>query len=235
MLKTLLSSLLAVGLFTGAAFAQSQNASLAGQVTDQSGAFVPKATVTVTSTERQLSSTVETDDGGRFSFPNLNPGTYDLSVAANGFKSYVQRGLQLLANQSARIDASLQLGDAATKIEVTADVAQLNVDNGGKQEGVAPTIINQLPLLVSAGTPRNAVQFISFLPGVNTGSSPQAFIVKLRVQAACEALQHEGSQISEVAGSLGFCDQSAFTQLFQKHVGITPLKYQKRYRLRREQ
>ncbi len=66
------------------------------------------------------------------------------------------------------------------------------------------------------------------------GSSPQAFIVKLRIQAACEALQQEGSQISEVAANLGFCDQSAFTQLFQKHVGLTPLKYQKRYRLRRE-
>lgn len=66
------------------------------------------------------------------------------------------------------------------------------------------------------------------------GSSPQAFIIKLRMQAACESLQHEGSQISEVAASLGFCDQSAFTQLFQKHVGTTPLKYQKRYRLRRE-
>jgi AraC-like DNA-binding protein len=67
------------------------------------------------------------------------------------------------------------------------------------------------------------------------GSSPQAFIIKLRIQAACEALQREGSQISEVATSLGFCDQSAFTQLFQKHVGLTPLKYQQRYRLRREQ
>ncbi|MEO8661260.1 MAG: carboxypeptidase regulatory-like domain-containing protein [Bryobacteraceae bacterium] len=179
MLKTLFSSLLALVLFTAAAFAQSQNASLAGQVSDQSGAFVPKATVTITSTERNLSSSVQSDDGGRFSFPNLTPGTYDLNVAANGFKSYVQRGILLLANQSARIDTSLQLGDAATKIEVTADVAQLNVDNGGKQEGVAPTIINQLPLLVSAGTPRNAVQFISFLPGVNTGSSPQAFNARI--------------------------------------------------------
>ena len=65
------------------------------------------------------------------------------------------------------------------------------------------------------------------------GSSPQSFILKLRIQAACEALQKEGSQISEVARELGFCDQSAFTQLFQKHVGLTPLKYQKRFRLRR--
>jgi AraC-like DNA-binding protein len=68
----------------------------------------------------------------------------------------------------------------------------------------------------------------------NFGMSPQAFIVKLRMQAACEALQREGAQISEVAGDLGFCDQSSFTQLFQKYVGLTPLKYQQRYRLRRE-
>jgi PAS domain S-box-containing protein len=65
------------------------------------------------------------------------------------------------------------------------------------------------------------------------GSSPQAFIVKLRIQAACESLQREGSQIADVARELGFCDQSNFTQLFQKHVGITPLKYQQRFRLRR--
>jgi hypothetical protein len=122
---------------------------------------------------------VQSDDAGRYSFPNLNPGTYDLGVNANGFRAYVQRGIQLLANQSARIDANLQVGDAATKVEVTAEVAQLNVDNGAKQEGVAPTVINQLPLLVAAGTPRNAVQFITFLPGVNTGSSPQAFNARI--------------------------------------------------------
>jgi AraC-like DNA-binding protein len=64
------------------------------------------------------------------------------------------------------------------------------------------------------------------------GSSPQAFIIKLRVQAACEALHREGAQISEVARDLGFCDQSAFTQLFQKYAGLTPRQYQQRYRRR---
>ncbi len=63
------------------------------------------------------------------------------------------------------------------------------------------------------------------------GSSPQAFIMKLRIQAACEALQHESSTISEVARELGFCDQSSFTQHFQKHVGLTPLKYLRQFRL----
>lgn len=65
------------------------------------------------------------------------------------------------------------------------------------------------------------------------GSSPQAFIMKLRIQAACESLQHEGSQISEVAAAVGFCDQSSFTQQFHKHMGLTPLRYQQQFRLRR--
>ena len=65
------------------------------------------------------------------------------------------------------------------------------------------------------------------------GASPQAFIMKLRIQAACEALQAEGAQIAEVARQLGFCDQSAFTQHFHRHMGHTPLRYQRQFRLRR--
>lgn len=65
------------------------------------------------------------------------------------------------------------------------------------------------------------------------GSSPQAFIMKLRIQAACEALQKEGAQIAEVARDLGFCDQSAFTHHFHRHMGMTPLAYLRQFRLRR--
>jgi AraC-like DNA-binding protein len=65
------------------------------------------------------------------------------------------------------------------------------------------------------------------------GASPQAFIMKLRIQAACEALQKEGAQITEVTRDLGFCDQSAFTHHFHRHMGMTPLKYLRQFRLRR--
>ena len=166
-------------LFAASAFGQSQNAILSGQVSDASGAFVPNATVTVTSLERQVPQTVKSDSDGRFTFPNLSPGNYDLTVEAAGFKGYVEHNIQLLAAESRRFNAVLQVGDASTKVEVVAEVTSLNVDNGAKEEGVAPTVINQLPLLVSAGTPRNAVQFITFLPGVNTGTSPQAFNARI--------------------------------------------------------
>ena len=165
----------AILLTTSALLAQSQNASLDGQVIDKSGAVVPQAAVTISASERQFTQTIQTDSNGRYSFPSLNPGLYALSITAKGFRTYEQKNLQLLASQSARIDAGLDIGDASTKVEVTADAAQLNYDNGSRQEGVAPQIVNQLPLLVSSGTPRNAVQFVTFLPGVNTGTSVQPF------------------------------------------------------------
>ena len=170
---------LAVLLSSASLFAQSQNATLDGQVTDKSGAVIPQASVTISATERALKSTVQTDSEGRFSFPNLVPGAYNMSIEAKGFRTYEQSGIQLLANQAARIDTALEVGDASTKIEVTANAAQLNYDNGAKQEGVPPQLVNQLPLLVSAGTPRNAMQFVSFLPGVNTGTSAQAFNARI--------------------------------------------------------
>ena len=65
------------------------------------------------------------------------------------------------------------------------------------------------------------------------GVGPQSFILKLRIQAACEALQNEGTLIGNVAQDLGFCDQSAFTQAFHKHIGLTPRQFQMEFRLRR--
>ncbi len=63
-------------------------------------------------------------------------------------------------------------------------------------------------------------------------TGPQTFIMKLRIQASCEALQRNDAEIHEVASAHGFSSQSAFTQLFQKYVGLTPFKYQKRFHLR---
>lgn len=65
------------------------------------------------------------------------------------------------------------------------------------------------------------------------GVGPQAFILKLRIQAACEALQDPNELIADVGARLGFCDQSAFTQAFHKHIGLTPRQFQMQFRLRR--
>ena len=62
------------------------------------------------------------------------------------------------------------------------------------------------------------------------GLSVQDFLVKTRVQAASDALLHSNLSIAQIAIDFGFCDQSAFTQLFRKHTGLTPLRFRHHYR-----
>ncbi len=61
------------------------------------------------------------------------------------------------------------------------------------------------------------------------GMGPQAVIMKLRIQAACELLGDPDAMISEVARTVGFTDQSSFTQHFHKHMGVTPLRYRRQF------
>jgi PAS domain S-box-containing protein len=61
------------------------------------------------------------------------------------------------------------------------------------------------------------------------GFGAQAMILKLRVQAACELLRDANRQIGEVAREVGLGDQSSFTQHFHRHMGITPLRYRRRF------
>ena len=61
-------------------------------------------------------------------------------------------------------------------------------------------------------------------------TTPQEFIMKMRVFAACDALRMSDMAIGNVATKFGFYDQSALTHQFRRHMGITPLQYRKRYR-----
>lgn len=61
------------------------------------------------------------------------------------------------------------------------------------------------------------------------GLSVQDFLIKTRIQSASDALLHSDLSIAQIATDFGFCDQSAFTQLFRKHTGLTPLKFRRRY------
>lgn len=60
------------------------------------------------------------------------------------------------------------------------------------------------------------------------GTNPRTFLIKTRVQAACELLRTTDRPIAEIALEFGFCDQSAFTQHFRRHMGITPAAYRRR-------
>src|SRR3989442_15304865 len=81
------SATLAVLLFSVALFAQANFGRILGTVTDQTGAVLPGAKVTVLDTQRGLARTLTTDQAGEYNAPTLIPGTYTVRVEAAGFKA----------------------------------------------------------------------------------------------------------------------------------------------------
>src|SRR5215470_4391290 len=88
--------------FTTAAFAQSNTGSITGVVTDQNGAVVPNATVTVTNQGTNEKRTVQADSEGRYEVPSLPTGIYSVEAVANGFKASTLKDLRLAVGERAR-------------------------------------------------------------------------------------------------------------------------------------
>jgi hypothetical protein len=158
--------------------AQSQNAGVSGSVMDPTGAVVPKAAITLTSLARRTNAETVSAADGLYSFPNVEPGTYELRVTAAGFRPYVQKGITLTVNQLIRLDLKLEVGTDVQTVEVEANASPLNFDNGSRQEGITPDTINELPLAV-AGGPRDSSQFTVLLPGVTTGGGNSGYDARI--------------------------------------------------------
>jgi hypothetical protein len=109
--------------FVGAvpsAWCQEVTAAIVGTVTDSSGAAVAGAAVKVTSKERGISYTAETNGSGLYRISQLPVGTYDLKVEKSGFAVEIFPAFILTLNQVARIDATLKVGKTTETVEVTA-------------------------------------------------------------------------------------------------------------------
>jgi hypothetical protein len=167
-------------VFPAPAWSQSFNATLTGSVADPSGLPVPDVEVTLTPRATGVAVRVTSDSSGLFSFPNLQSGEYELKANAKNFKEFVQRGIQVLSNQVARVQVKLELGAETQTIEVNANVSAVNFDNAEVKGEISPQNIQQLPLLVG-GITRSAVAFAKLLPGVTEGGGADGRQFNVRV------------------------------------------------------
>src|ERR1700722_7483937 len=92
------------------AFPQGETTSaIVGTVSDQTGAAVPGATVTITHVDTGLKRASTTDDSGRFNFPQLKPGAYSVNVEAEGFQSQQNDGMASALGQKQTVDFTLKI------------------------------------------------------------------------------------------------------------------------------
>src|SRR5690349_1673681 len=101
------------------AVSQIITSSIVGQITDETGAGVPEAEVTVTNSGTGISVKTTADSSGAYSVTNLQFGTYDVTASKTGFQTFRTTGVQLLASQAARVDIKLQIGQVQQTMNVT--------------------------------------------------------------------------------------------------------------------
>lgn len=122
------------------------SATLFGAVTDQAGAAVPEAAVTVTNVGTSIATKTTSDSTGNYIFPSLPPGTYNLTAEKQGFKATVLTGITLLVNQQARIDLQLQVGAMTTTVEVRGAAPLVQTSTASVGTVVEGMKVVQLPL-----------------------------------------------------------------------------------------
>ncbi|MBN8733628.1 MAG: TonB-dependent receptor [Acidobacteria bacterium] len=158
-----LFSILAAGVLAPAAHAQVLYGSLTGNVTDPSGAAVPNVKVEALNTNTGVSRTATTDDGGSYSFNDLQPGLFKITYSAPSFRTVVQENVQILANNLRRLDTQLSVAQVSEAITVSGSAIALQTDRADVNSEIPRTQIANLPFTGNAG--RNWQALYKIIPG----------------------------------------------------------------------
>jgi hypothetical protein len=165
----LLTLLATAGTF---AVAQDVSGTIGGAVLDPSSVAVPNQKVTITNAERnQVVRTVKTDAGGTYFAPLIPVGIYSIRVEAMGFKNEDRRNVVVNVNDDLKINITLQVGSAAETIEVTSDVASVELGTPASANTIESRQISELAL----GT-RNYQTLMALMPGVATNSVDELYV-----------------------------------------------------------
>ena len=126
--------------------AQTVDTAILGTVSDSTGAVIPGATVTVTSPATGIEKKAVTASGGEYNVTYLIPGSYDVSVSANGFAPYAHKGIVLQINQQAKINVVLQISGSQQVVEVQGAQPLLQSENATLGAVIGPERAANLPL-----------------------------------------------------------------------------------------
>ncbi|HWY57560.1 MAG TPA: carboxypeptidase regulatory-like domain-containing protein [Terriglobales bacterium] len=150
------------GAVTATVIHDGKSASISGTVTDQTGAVLAGATVTITNSAG-FKQTTTSNGQGVYVVNGIPPGTYDVSVSATNFKPFQAPGVALAAGDTVPLDASLEPGGEKTEVNVQAGgAAQVETENAEVSGTLTQKEVSTLQL-----NGRNFTQLITLTPGVS--------------------------------------------------------------------
>src|SRR5713226_2535340 len=141
-----LGTILGLLLFSFALFAQANFGRILGTVTDQTGAVLPGAKVSIIDTQRGLARTLTTDGAGEYNAPTLIPGTYTVRVEAAGFKTLDRQNVLLEVGTEVRVDLTPEPGSQTQSVTITEAIPLVDAASATLGGTVNNAEINDMPL-----------------------------------------------------------------------------------------
>jgi hypothetical protein len=163
--RFILTVALALLVFAPSAFSQGSTGRLIGTVTDPGGAVVPGATVTIKDSQTGREQTVTASGEGAFTFPQLDVGTYTLTVTATGYSTYTATGVKVDSNRDNTQNVAMTVGGVKENVTVVAGAEVVNSTNGELSTTISEKQVKDLPI-----NGRNPLALLNLLPGVNPTS-----------------------------------------------------------------
>jgi hypothetical protein len=146
---------------------------ITGQVSDTSGGAVARATVTITHRGTGLRRQVQTDESGRFAFPQLHPGPYSMRVQASGFDEQMNESVSAGLGETRTVNFTLKVAAAKQDITVGSEAPLINVEGANTTTTITGRAIQDLP------NPGGDLTYpAQFAPGalINTAGSSNDFV-----------------------------------------------------------
>jgi carboxypeptidase family protein/TonB-dependent receptor-like protein len=126
--------------------AQTNKATVQGKVTDEKGDVILDAKITAVNLDTGITRQTVTDREGRYRIVELLPGLYEVSVEREGFRLYIQRGVDLTVGRDAVMDFKLNVGDIQEKVVLEQDASLVETTTSALGHLVNRRQIEQLPL-----------------------------------------------------------------------------------------
>ena len=148
--------------FAQASWGQAVSATLVGTVTDNTGAIVPRASVDILENATGIKHTDITNASGNYSFPDLTPGTYAVTVSSPGFKKETRSGVDVAVNTTTRVDITLQPGSITETVTVTGAPPIMETDRADVSVNIEAQALSSMPI----GVNQNFQFALTLAPGV---------------------------------------------------------------------
>src|SRR3989442_5557632 len=148
-------------LWCSAAWGQTTFGSIAGSVSDSTGAIIPGAQVTLTNLGTNEKRVTPSSAEGLYQFVNLVPGRYRIDVEKEGFKHFTREPIVVEVQNALRIDVALEVGALTQRVEVTAQTPLLQPQTSDLGQGVEQRKATELP-----PNGRNPLNLAALVPSV---------------------------------------------------------------------